>query len=241
VRVVETFQCGAPSRALRNNRSNSQMQTLPNNPTVPPGPPPATPAAGFAPVTPVGDTPLLSLVPPIQQGDSIRHPDPILQPAVARQPLPTTAQIPVAPVRRRRPVTPLIQLAQDGALESALRVAPVIPGGPAGAQPVNAGPAAYGLQPTTFPFWSAPAFNLVPPAPVMTPPPLPVQTFVAYVTLLPQQPQWQPQPAQPVFFPQAAPQFFQPQAAPQAQQPQPYVPMPVFAPPQPPAAWPPAG
>lgn len=154
-------------------------------------PPPgaaATPAAGFAPVTPVGDAALLSLVPPITQGEGVRHPDPLAQPTGQQQPLPTSAQIPVAPVRRRQPVTPLIQLPRNGSLEAALQVAPLIPGQSLAPQQLAA-PAAYGVQPTTFPFWSAPAFNLMPQAPMMMPPPLPVQTFVAFVTLMPQMPQ----------------------------------------------------
>lgn len=221
------------------------MQAEAHNPR--PRPPAATPAAGFAPVTPVGDTPLLSLVPPITQGEAVRHPDPISGQAGAQQPLPTNAQIPVAPVRRRRPVTPLIQLPTTGSLQAALQVAPLIPGQSMAPQPLATGPAAYGVQPTTFPFWSAPAFNLAPPAPAYMPPPLPVQTYVAFVTLMPQQqPQWMPQQQwapQPQWIPQ--PQFAQPQPympmqptpPMQPMQPQQFAPQPY--PPQPQQGWPP--
>lgn len=207
---------------------------------IPPtGAPAATPAAGFAPVTPVGDTPLLSLVPPITQGEAVVHPDPISGRSGVQQPLPTSAQIPVAPVRRRRPVTPLIQLPSNASLQAALQVAPIIPGQSMAPQPIAAAPGAYGVQPTTFPFWSAPAFNLAPQAPSFMPP-LPVQTYVAFVTLLPQQPpqwapqqQWAPQPGQ--WMPQ--PQFAHPQ--PYVPMPQPYMPQPFAPYPQPQQGWPP--
>lgn len=203
----------------------------------PTAPPAATPAAGFAPVTPVGDTPLLSLVPPITHGETVVHPDPIAGQAGVQQPLPTSAQIPVAPVRRRRPVTPLIQLPANASLQAAMQVAPIIPGQSMAPQPIASGPGAYGVQPTTFPFWSAPAFNLAPQAPAFMPPPLPVQTYVAFVTLLPQQQQWAPQQQwmpQQFAYPQPyapQPQYFQQPVMPmqpqqQFAQPQQYAPQP---------------
>ena len=88
-------------------------------------------------------------------------------------------------------MTPLIELPPHGSLAAALQVAPLIPGQSLAPHQLAA-PAAYGVQPTTFPFWSAPAFNLMPQAPMMMPPPLPMQTFVAFVTLMPQQMAWPP-------------------------------------------------
>lgn len=149
------------------------------------GPRPATPAAGFAPVTPVGDTPILSLVPPITQADGVHHPDPVAASSAAQQPLPTSPQIPVAPVRRRPRVTPLVTLPGSTPLESVLQVAPLLPGQAVQQPMVNPLPASYGLQPTTFPFPAAPAFQMAPPAWGMMPQPLPMQMFVAYVVLMP--------------------------------------------------------
>lgn len=159
------------------------------------------PQAGFTPVTPVGDAAILSLVPPIARGDSIRHPDPLSAPSGEQQPLPTSPQIPVAPVRRRRPVTPLIQLPGGSPLSAALQVAPLIPGQPVAAPQVQPLPSAYGVQPTSFPFPAAPPFNIAqPPYFGMMPQPLPMQMFVAYVMLMPMpapQPYWpQPHPQQ---------------------------------------------
>ncbi len=183
--------------------------------------------AGFTPVTPVGDAPILSLVPPIQQGDQVRHPDPLAQPG-AQQPLPTNAQVPVAPVRRRMPVTPLIQLPGGAPIAAALAVAPIIPGQSLQPQPLQAGMSPYGVQPTTFPFQSAPAFQMQMPY-GMTPygmtaaPPMPMQTYVAYVTLI-----TQPPPMQPYFHPaipmQQYPGYFQPQYQQPSQWPQPQSP-----------------
>ncbi|MBJ7354568.1 MAG: hypothetical protein JHC98_07050 [Thermoleophilaceae bacterium] len=219
------------------------MQALPNEPAAPQAPRPATPVAGFAPVTPVGDTPLLSLVPPVMQGESVRHPDPVAQRGGEQQPLPTSAQIPVAPVRRRRPVTPLIALPTNASLQAALQVAPIIPGQSLSPQPIQAGPHAYGVQPTTFPFYSAPPFAVQPQMQGFMPPPMPMQQYVAFVTLMAQQPQYampmQPYPPQPQYpapypqFPQQYPQQFAPQPYPQ---PQPYAPQPqqYGYPPQPP-------
>lgn len=210
------------------------MQAEANQPPFPPQA--ATPAAGFAPVTPVGDTPLLSLVPPITHGESIVHPDPISGQPGAAQPLPTSAQIPVAPVRRRRPVTPLIQLPANASLDAAMQVAPLIPGQHLQTPQIQPTPAAYGVQPTTFPFNAAPAFNLAPQQPAFMPPPLPVQTYVAFVTLMPQQPQWMPQQWAPQPMQQWAPQpqFMQPQPyAPQPYSPQPYPQQPYAPQPQP--------
>jgi hypothetical protein len=203
------------------------MEPLIDNPqdyTAPHPPRPATPAAGFAPVTPVGDAALLSLVPPIQQGESIRHPDPISSSSGEQQPLPTSAQIPVAPVRRRRPVTPLISLPTNASLQAALQVAPIIPGQSLAPQPIATGPAAYGVQPTTFPFNAAPAFNYAPPAQNFMPQPLPMQMYVAFVTLMNQQPQFMPQQYQQPMQPYPPmPQQYAPQPY---MQPQPYAPQP---------------
>lgn len=149
-----------------------------------------TPTAGFAPVTPIGDQPILSLVPPVAHDGGVRHPDPIAPQLGEQQPLPTSQSVPVAPVRRRRPVTPLIQLPLGGSIQAALQVAPLIPGQQLQQPQIQPTPAAYGVQPTTFPFASAPAFNLMPQFYGMMPTPLPMQTFVAYVTLIPQQPQF---------------------------------------------------
>lgn len=202
------------------------MQALPNDPAPPQAPRPATPAAGFAPVMPVGDTPLLSLVPPVMQGEAVRHPDPMAQRAGEQKPLPTSPQIPVAPVRRRRPVTPLIALPTNVSLQAALQVAPIIPGQSLSPQPIQAGPSAYGVQPTTFPFYSAPPFQYQPQPQGFMPPPMPMQQYVAFVTLMAQQPQFMPQQQQygmpmPMPYPQ---QQFAPQQYPQPQQfaPQPY-------------------
>ncbi|MBJ7459170.1 MAG: hypothetical protein JHD02_08285 [Thermoleophilaceae bacterium] len=175
------------------------MQPLPNDPAGSASPRPATPAAGFAPVTPIGDTPLLSLVPPAMQGEAVRHPDPISRRAGEQQPLPTSAQIPVAPVRRRRPVTPLIALPTNASLQAALQVTPIIPGQSLSPQPIQAGPSAYGVQPTTFPFYSAPPFAVQPQMQGFMPPPMPMQQYVAFVTLMAQPPQ---QLQQPQFMPQ---------------------------------------
>ncbi|MFT4049975.1 MAG: hypothetical protein QM648_09090 [Solirubrobacterales bacterium] len=157
------------------------MQATSHNPT---------PTAGFAPVTPIGDQPILSLVPPMAGDAGVRLPDPIAPQLTEQQPLPTSQAIPVAPVRRRRPVTPLIQLPMGGSLAGALQVAPLLPGQHLQQPQIQPTPAAYGLQPTTFPFMSAPAFNLMPQVYGMMPQPLPMQTFVAFVTLMPQQPQF---------------------------------------------------
>lgn len=193
---------------------------------------PSTPSAGFTPVTPVGDSPLLSLVPPIQQGDAVRHPDPLAQRSTEQQPLPTSAQIPVAPVRRRMPVTPLIQLPGGAPLAAAMAIAPIIPGQSMQPQPLApntwAGPAPYGVQPTTFPFQSAPGFQMQPQYPMYGLPPLPMQTYVAYITLMTQPPQMQPyfhpgfqQPGfQQPFMQQPYPQQYMPQPYPQQQYPQ---------------------
>jgi hypothetical protein len=206
------------------------VQALTNNPQDPGSPRPATPAAGFAPVTPVGDAALLSLVPPIQQGESVRHPDPIAQSSGEQQPLPTSAQIPVAPVRRRRPVTPLISLPTNAPLQAALQVAPIIPGQSLAPQPIATGPAAYGVQPTTFPFAAAPAFTHAPQAQPFMPQPLPMQTYVAFVTLMTQQQQYMPQPQfMPQYPPmpqQFAPQPFGPGWTTYAPMEQPYAPQP---------------
>ena len=226
------------------------MQALPNDPAGPQAPRPATPAAGFAPVTPVGDTPLLSLVPPVMHGEAVRHPDPMALRGGEQQPLPTSPQIPVAPVRRRRPVTPLIALPNNASLQAALQVAPIIPGQSLNPQPIQAGPSAYGVQPTTFPFYSAPPFQMQPQPQSFMPPPMPMQQYVAFVTLMAQQPQYampvQPYPPQPQYpapyqpMPyQQSPQQFAPQQYPQPQQfaPQPYAPQTqqFGYPPQPPA------
>ncbi len=217
------------------------MQALPNDPPAPQAPRPATPAAGFAPVTPVGDTPLLSLVPPVMHGEAVRHPDPMAQRGGEQQPLPTSAQIPVAPVRRRRPVTPLIALPSNASLQAALQVAPIIPGQSLSPQPIQAGPSAYGVQPTTFPFYSAPPFSYQPQPQAFMPPPMPMQQYVAFVTLMAQQPQYMPpqqygmtmQPQfQPMPYPpnlyQQNPQQQYPQPQQSAPQPHGY---PPFAPP----------
>ncbi len=143
-----------------------------------------TGTAGFAPVTPVGETPILSLVPPMALDGSVRHPDPIAPQSGEQQPLPTSPQIPVAPVRRRRPVTPLIQLPMGGSLQSAMQVAPLLPGQQVAQPQIQPLPSAYGVHPTTFPFQSAPGFNLAPQQQFMSP--LPMQTYVAYVMLMPQ-------------------------------------------------------
>jgi hypothetical protein len=192
------------------------MQALPTDPSSQ-APRHATPAAGFAPVTPVGDTPLLSLVPPVMQGEAVRHPDPVTQRGGEQQPLPTSAQIPVAPVRRRRPVTPLIALPANAPLQAALQVAPIIPGQSLSPQPIQAGPSAYGVQPTTFPFYAAPPFAVQPQMQSFMPPPMPMQQYVAFVTLMAQQPQYMPQPQ----FAQQ-PQYGMPM--------QPYSPQPQFQP-----------
>lgn len=153
------------------------------------------PAAGFVPVTPIGDAAVLSLVPPATQGDQVVHPDPVSTYGVEQRPLPTSPEIPVAPVRRRKPVTPLISLPTGASLASALSVAPLLPN----QQPLLAGglpqvqplPGAYGVTPTAFPFAAAPPFASAPPfaaAPQawgMMPQPMPVQMFVAYVMLMP--------------------------------------------------------
>lgn len=219
------------------------MQALPNDPSAPQAPRVATPAAGFAPVTPIGDTPLLSLVPPAMQGEGVRHPDPMAQGAGEQQPLPTNPQIPVAPVRRRRPVTPLIALPTNASLQAALQVAPIIPGQSLSPQPIQAGPSAYGVQPTTFPFYSAPPFSYQPQPQGFMPPPMPMQQYVAFVTLMAQQPQYMPpqqyampMPMQPQFQPMPYPQYPQQQFAPQQYpQPQQFAPQPYGYPPQPPA------
>jgi hypothetical protein len=202
------------------------LEPLSNIPQDPNSPRPATPAAGFAQVTPVGDAALLSLVPPIQQGESVRHPDPISGSSGEQQPLPTSAQIPVAPVRRRRPVTPLISLPMNAPLQAALQVAPIIPGQSLAPQPIATGPAAYGVQPTTFPFAAAPAFTHAPQFQPYAPQPLPMQTYVAFVTLMTQQQQYTPQPQ---FMPQYPPmpqQYGQQFYPPQQYAPQPYAPQP---------------
>jgi hypothetical protein len=168
-----------------------------------------------------------------------------------QQPLPTSAQIPVAPVRRRRPVTPLIALPTNASLQAALQVAPLIPGQSLNPQPIQAGPSAYGVQPTTFPFYSAPPFSYQPQPQGFMPPPMPMQQYVAFVTLMAQQPQYMPQqpqygmPMQPQYpapYPQYPQQYGQPQYP---QQPQQYPQPQQFAPQQPqqygqPPVYPPA-
>ncbi len=154
-----------------------------------PAPTTTAPRAGFAPVIPVGDAPVLSLVPPAMQGDHVVHPDPVSASGVEQQPLPTSAEIPVAPVRRRRPVTPLISLPAGAPLSAALQVAPLLPGQlPSmlpGAPMIQPLPSAYGIAPTAFPFAAAPPFAMSPPAFGMMPQAMPVQAFVAYVVLVP--------------------------------------------------------
>jgi hypothetical protein len=180
------------------------------------------------------------------QGESVRHPDPIAQRGGEQQPLPTSAQIPVAPVRRRRPVTPLIALPTNVPLQAAMQVAPIIPGQSLSPQPVAAGPSPYGVQPTTFPFYSAPPFAVQPQMQQFMAPPMPMQQYVAFVTLMAQQPQYampmQPQypmnmqPQYPTPYPQY-PQQMAPQFAPQQYpQPQQFAPQPqqYGYPPQPP-------
>jgi hypothetical protein len=157
------------------------------------------PAAGFVPVTPVGEATVLSLVPPVMQGDHVVHPDPVSSAGIEQQPLPTSEQIPVAPVRRRRPVTPLIALPIGAPLSAALSIAPLLPGqlpslAAAGSQ-IQPLPGAYGIAPTAFPFASAPAFTIAPQAFGMMPQPMPMQMFVAYVMLMPAP----PMPMQPFF------------------------------------------
>jgi hypothetical protein len=147
------------------------------------------PTAGFIPVTPVGDAAVLSLVPPAMQGDHVVHPDPVSTYGIEQRPLPTSPEIPVAPLRRRKPVTPLISLPMGASLASTLSVAPLLPN----QQPVLAGaspqvqplPGAYGVTPTAFPFTSAPPFAIAPQAWGMMPQAMPVQMFVAYVMLMP--------------------------------------------------------
>ena len=232
-------------------------QPLPTDPFNS-APAPATPAAGFAPVTPIGDTPLLSLVPPIgAPGEPVRHPDPIAT-GGPQQPLPTSRQIPVAPVRRRTSVTPLIAIPTGVPLQAALSVAPVIPVQPAQQQlPPAVPPAAYSVQPMSFPLPSAPAFHAPQPYFALPQqqawgyaPPMGLQTYVAFVNLVPQPPQpamppaWappgyapQPQPMYPPApqqygYPQQA--FAQQQYAQQPYAPQPYAPQPPYQPyPQP--------
>lgn len=137
------------------------------------------------PVTPIGDAPVLSLVPPAMQGDHVIHPEPVSTAGVEQQPLPTSPEIPVAPVRRRRPVTPLISLPTDSPLSGVMQVAPLMPGQVVGAPQIQPMPAAYGLMPTTFPFMSAPPFAMAPQFFGMMPQAMPMQAFVAYVVLVP--------------------------------------------------------
>jgi hypothetical protein len=227
------------------------------NPQVPQGASfPATSAAAFVPVTPVAPQPILSLVPPIASptpGETVRHPDPIASPPIAPYQQPSSIDVPIAPVRRRMPITPLIAAAPGAPIQNALSVAPLIPG------PQAHYPAAAGMpQPTSFPFHAAqpfsapqpfaipqpyaPAYPQQPPAYGFAPTVAPVQTFVAIVTLYPAPPQQAYSP-----YPQAQPQFasFQPMPgyAPPVQQ-QPSWPMPQPMPQQqwaPPASpqWPP--
>jgi hypothetical protein len=176
------------------------------------------------------------------RGESVRHPDPVFGQSGEQQPLPTSAQIPVAPVRRRRPVTPLISLPTNAPLQAALEVAPIIPGQSMNPQPIAAGPSTYGVQPTTFPFYSAPSFAIQP-QPAFMPPPLPMQHYVAFVTLMAQPPQFMQQPrfmpqqqfAQPQQF---APQSFMPQQPMQSQAaPPPQYGYPAYPPTQPYPGW----
>ena len=176
-------------------------------------------------VTPIGDQPLLSLVPPAapHPGEAPRHPDPIARPQQG-QPLPTNQFVPVAPVRRRQPVTPLINLPYGMPLQAAMNVAPIIPAHQVAPQTVQFGPGAYGVQPTMFPFPAAPAFSHMPQvAPAWAAPP--VQTYIAFVNVVPQQPTM-PAP-QVTFAPQMQQMPAQPwpqQPWPQQQWPQPYSP-----------------
>lgn len=156
------------------------------------------PRAGFAPITPIGDAPVLSLVPPAMQGDHVVYPEPVSSVGVEQQPLPTSAAVPVAPVRRRRPVTPLISLPSGAPLSAALSVAPLMPGQMLGAPQIQPLPSAYGITPTTFPFMAAPSFAMAPQAWGMMPQPMPMQMYVAYVCLMPA--------AMPVQMPWQAPQ-----------------------------------
>jgi hypothetical protein len=157
------------------------------------------PRAGFAPVTPIGDAPVLSLVPPAMQGDHVVYPEPVSTVGIEQQPLPTSAAVPVAPVRRRRPVTPLISLPMGASLAAALSVAPLMPGQALSAPQIQPMPSAYGFMPTTFPFMAAPSFTMAPPNFYgMMPQPMPMQTFVAYVTLMPVGMQTAPQMMGPV-------------------------------------------
>jgi hypothetical protein len=167
------------------------------------------------------------------QGEAVRHPDPMAQRGGEQQPLPTSAQIPVAPVRRRRPVTPLIALPTNASLQAALQVAPIIPGQSLNPQPIQAGPSPYGVQPTTFPFYAAPPFAVQPQMQSFMPPPMPMQQYVAFVTLMAQQPQYMqqpqygmPMPMQPQYQPMAYPQYPQQFAQQQYPQPQQFAPQP---------------
>jgi hypothetical protein len=198
-------------------------------------------------VTPIGDQPLLSLVPPAapNPGEAPRHPDPIARTQTG-QPLPTNEFVPIAPVRRRQPVTPLISLAYGMPLHAAMSVAPIIPAQQVAPQTVQFGPGAYGVQPTMFPFPAAPAFSYSPQvAPAWAAPP--VQTYIAFVNVVPQQPAPQMmQMPQVAFAPQQMPMQMpmqQPFGWPQPQQyyappQQPFAPQQAYSPQQYTPQWP---
>lgn len=210
-------------------------------------PTPSTPAAAFVPVgpqiTPVSEQPILSLVPPIASpnpGEAVRHPDPIAAPPVAPYQQPSTIDTPIAPVRKRMPVTPLIATAPGVPIQNSLSVAPLIPG-PTGAPGMP--------QPTSFPFYAAQPFSA--PQPFAIPQPYapqypqqpgygfaptvaPVQTFVAIVTLYPAPPA--PQGAYASYPPQ--PQFASFQQMPGYAPPPPMPPVYAQQPMQQQPAWP---
>lgn len=206
-------------------------------------PAPNTPEPRTPHIAPIGDQPILSLVPPAaaQPGEAPRHPDPLAQ-TQPGQPLPTNEFVPVAPVRRRQPVRPLVTLPPGAPIQAALSIAPIIPAQQVAPQTVQFGPGAYGVQPTMFPFPAAPAFSYAQPAaPAWAAPP--VQTYVAFVNVVPQQPMmpapqvaFAPQPMQPWPQQYAAPQQFgQPQ---QFAQPQHGTPQPQWPQQFPQPAWP---
>lgn len=203
------------------------MSTAPHQPSPPGTPgygqqPPyaATPAAGFVPAHQPMQQPVLSLVPPIASasGEGIRHPDPLGQ-----QPQPTASAgpTPIAPVKPRAPIRPLIAMPMGMPIANAMTIAPIVqsanqypmPGMP-GQMPMGQIPAA-----TAFPMYSAPPFAAPygypqPPAfmpPMYMQPSYAPQTYVAMVSLWPQ-PQapmpmyapssmYPPMPPQPGFYP----------------------------------------
>lgn len=162
-------------------------------------PPPSTPAAAFVPseqkVIQATPQQILSLVPPIASpnpGQAVLHPDPIATPPHAPFQQPIAIDVPIAPVRRRMPVTPLIATAPGVPIQHALSVAPLIPG----PQAQHGYPTTAGMpQPMSFPFQSAqpfampqpyaPGYPQQPPAYGFAPMVAPIQTFVAIVTLYP--------------------------------------------------------